>query len=64
MKPDTDIEIKVIRKFVDKAKQDRYIQLLSSPGNRRKSIYDFAHFRFFDRTKFESVNGREEKAGT
>lgn len=56
-----DIEIKVIKKFVNKAKQDRYIQFVSSPKNRHKFISDLSHFRFFQRDIFEAVKGIEKQ---
>ena len=62
MTQNADLEIKVIKKFVDKAKQDRYIQLVSSPNNRHKFVSDLSHFNFFKWDLFESVKGNEEQA--
>lgn len=56
------LEINVIKKFVDKAKQERYIQFVSSLKNRHKFISDLAHFNFFKWDLFESVKGNEEQA--
>ena len=56
------LEINVIKKFVDKAKQERYIQFVSSLKNRDKFIRDLAHFNFFKWDLFESVKGNEEQA--
>ena len=61
MTPNTDLEIKVIKRFVDKAKQDRYIQFVSSPKNRHKFINDLSHFNFFQWDRFEAVKGVEEQ---
>jgi hypothetical protein len=57
MTQNVDLEIKVISKFVDKAKQERYIQFVSSPKNRRKFINKLSHFSFFQWDKFEPVKG-------
>jgi hypothetical protein len=54
------LEIKVIKRIVDKAKQGRYIQFVSSPKNRHKFINDLSHFNFFQCDKFEPVKGVEE----
>jgi len=62
MTQNADLEIKVIKKFVDKAKQDRYIQFVSSPKNRHKFVSDLSHFNFFKWDLFESVKGNEEQA--
>jgi len=59
MTQNIDLEIKVIKKFVDKLKQDRYIQFISSPKNRHKFIADLSHFNFLQWDKFDKVNGNE-----
>ena len=61
MTPNTDLEIKVIKKFIDKAKQDRYIQFVSKLKNRHKFISDLSHFNFLSRDKFEKINGDERE---
>ncbi|TKK64110.1 hypothetical protein FC093_23270 [Ilyomonas limi] len=61
MTQNADLEIKVIKRFVDKAKQDRYIQFVSSIKNRHKFISDLSHFNFFQWDKFEPVKGIEEQ---
>ena len=61
MTQNADLEIKVIRRFVAKAKQDRYIQFVSSPKNRHRFISDLSHFNFFQWDLFEAVNGIEEQ---
>ena len=60
MTQNADLEIKVIKRFVDKAKQDRYIQFVSSPKNRHKFINDLSHFNFFKWDLFDNVKGIEE----
>ena len=60
MTQNIDLEIKVIKKFVDKVKQDRYIQFVSSSKNRHKFINDLAHFNFFNWDLFDEVKGIEE----
>jgi hypothetical protein len=62
MTQNADLEIKVIKKFVDKAKQDRYIQFVSSTKNRHKFINDLSHFNFFQWDLFEAVKGNEQQA--
>ena len=61
MTQNVDLEIKVIKKFIDKAKQDRYIQFVSSPKNRHKFINDLSHFNFFKWDVFTDVKGNEEQ---
>jgi len=60
MPQNVDLEIKVIKNFVDKEKQDRYIQFVSSPLNRHKFINDLAHFKFLNWDLFIPVNKNEE----
>lgn len=54
------LEVKVIKKFVVKTKQDRYVQFVSTPRNRHKFIDDLSHFNFFQWDNFEPVTGVEE----
>ncbi|MEO5945738.1 MAG: hypothetical protein ABIP79_02905 [Chitinophagaceae bacterium] len=61
MTQNIELEIKVIRKFIDKAKQDRYIQFVSTPKNRHKFINDISHFNFLQWNKFDEVRGNEEQ---
>lgn len=61
MKPNVDLEIRVIKNFVDSAKQDRYVQFVSSPKNRHKFIDDLPHFNFFKWELFEKVSGGGEE---
>lgn len=62
MTQNAELEIKVIKRFIDKAKQDRYIQFISSPKNRHKFIRDLSHFNFFQWGLFEAVKGNEKQA--
>lgn len=60
MTQNIDLEIKVIKNFVTKTKQDRYIQFVSTPKNRHKFINDLPHFGFFQWDIFDPVKGTEE----
>ena len=51
-----ELEIAVIKKFVKKDKQDRYIRLLSSKKRRVKFIKALAHFSDFNPDKMDQVN--------
>lgn len=51
------LEIKLIKNFVVKEKQERYIQFVGSKKARPKFIRDLGHFRHFDWKLFEEVNG-------
>ncbi|HEV8507500.1 MAG TPA: hypothetical protein VGQ53_18940 [Chitinophagaceae bacterium] len=42
------LEIRVIKKFITETKQDRYIQFISTPKNRKKFIRELAHFNDFN----------------
>ena len=61
MTENTELEIKVIKKFVDKSKQGRYIQFVLSPKSRNKFISDLSHCNFFLWDKFEPIKGNEEQ---
>lgn len=60
MKQKVDLEIMVIRRFVDKTKQDRYIQFILDPKKRHKFIGDLSHFNYFKWDLFVEVHGIEE----
>ena len=60
MARNVDLETKVIKKFIDKSKQDRFIQFISSVNNRHKFIEELAHFNHFKWNLFEAVVGNEE----
>ena len=60
MNVNIDLETKVIRRFIDKTKQDRYIQFILTPKNRRKFTCDLAHFNYLMRGKFTELTGNAE----
>ena len=55
------LEIKMIRKFVIKNKQERYISFVSSVKNRAKFIAALPHFKDFQWDKFSELYGNEYK---
>jgi hypothetical protein len=59
MPQNIDLEIKVIKKFIDKTKQDRYVQFVSSHKTRHKFISDLSHLESLRLDKFDKVNGNE-----
>ena len=61
MTQNVELEIKVIKKFIVKAKQDRYIQFVSSPKNRHKFINNLSHPNFFKWDLFDDVKGNKEQ---
>lgn len=62
MAQNLDLEIRVIKKFVDKSKQDRYIQFISSLKSRAKFVNDLAHFNYFNWELFHEIKNNEEHA--
>ena len=60
MAQNADLESKVIQQFIVKSKQDRYLQFVNSPKNRKKLIANLAHFHDLDEDSFELVTGIEE----
>jgi len=56
-----EIEKKVIKKFVKKTKQERYICFISVPKNRIKFTQTLAHFHDLNLMEFEKVTGDVEK---
>lgn len=61
MTQNLNLEIEVIKKFVDKTKKDRYIQFISTAKNRHKFINDLSHFNFLNWDKFDKVVSNEEQ---
>jgi len=61
MTQNIELEIKVIKKFINKDKQNRYIQFVSLHKNRHKFISDLSHFNFLNWNLFDDVNGDEGK---
>lgn len=60
MAQNADLESKVIQRFIVKGKQDRYLQFVNSPKNRKKLIANLAHFRDLQPDAFDLVSGIEE----
>ncbi|PJJ58724.1 hypothetical protein [Hymenobacter chitinivorans] len=61
MAQNTELEIKVIQRFINQSKQDRYIQFVRSTKNRGKFIADLNHFNILQAEAFEYVRGIEEE---
>ena len=61
MAQNADLESKVIQRFIVKSKQDRYLQFVNSPKNRKKLIANLAHFRDLEQDAFKLVTGIEEE---
>jgi hypothetical protein len=53
------LEIKVIEKYIDKNKQERYIKFVSSDKNRSKFINDLAHFKHLKWELFDKIESSE-----
>jgi hypothetical protein len=59
------LEIEVIKKYINKNKQERYIKFVSSKNNRPKFIKDLAHFNLLKLELFDEIKGGEiEKINT
>jgi len=57
----TELESKVINRFVIKDKRDRYLNFISKDKTRDKFTFELAHFRDLDLRLFEEVKGDERK---
>ena len=53
------LEIRVIKKFFKKEKQDRYIGFVASEKNRQKFIRELSHLRDLQWNLFDEVNSFE-----
>lgn len=53
------LEIEVIKKFVTKEKQFRYIQFISPIRTRSKFVYELPHFSHFQWELFDKVHKNE-----
>lgn len=53
----TELEVKVIKKYISTEKQGRYALFVSSVKNRDKLIKDLPHFKHFKWEMFEKVQG-------
>ena len=56
-----DLELKVIKRFVDNRRQERYVQFISQPKNRQKFIEELPHFQDFKWSLFKHLNKDEEQ---
>jgi hypothetical protein len=61
MAQNLDLELKVIQRFVNKDKQDRYVQFVSSTKNRKKFIADLNRNDFLQTEAFDYVRGAESE---
>ncbi len=55
-----DIEAKLIRKFVKRDKQDRYLAFIDNPKSRQKFLNKLSHFSDFETANFEELR-KDEK---
>ncbi|GEM_PF-896047 len=55
------LESKVIKRFVNKNRQDRYLQFILTQKNRQKFINELPHFRDFNWSLFEALDKNEEQ---
>jgi len=60
MSQDVLLEIRFIKHFVTKNKQERYLNLIANAGKRKKFISELAHFKFLDFSKFDKLNAAIE----
>jgi hypothetical protein len=60
MAQNLELEQKVITRFFEKSKQDRYLQFVSSPKNRKKFIADLHSGQFFRADALARVTDIEE----
>ncbi len=56
-----DLESKVIKRFVNKKKQDRYLQFILTQKNRQKFINELPHFHDFNWSLFELLDKNVEQ---
>ena len=54
-----DLEIKVITKFLNSAKRDRYVNFVQNGKTRPKFLKDLSKSDFLNQNLFESVDGNE-----
>lgn len=52
---DTNLEIRIIKKFFKKEKQDRYIAFVSSINNRKKFLNELSHLKDLKWELFQEV---------
>ncbi|MDN3725545.1 hypothetical protein QRD02_14260 [Aequorivita sp. SDUM287046] len=58
---DIELEIKVITKFLNSAKRDRYVSFVQNGKNRPKFLKDLSKTDFLNQNLFESMNGNESE---
>jgi hypothetical protein len=56
-----DLEIKVITKFLNSAKRDRYVNFIQNEKNRPKFLKDLSKSDFLNQNLFESLDGNESE---
>jgi hypothetical protein len=56
-----ELEIKVITKFLNSAKRDRYVNFIQTEKNRPKFLKDLSKSDFLNQNLFESVDGNESE---
>jgi hypothetical protein len=61
MTQNVDLEIRVIKKFIDKTKQERYISFISVDKNRRRFVKALPHFNHFKWNLFDKIKGHEKQ---
>lgn len=57
----SELESKVIKRFVVKDKRDRYLNFISKDKTRDKFTFELAHFNDLDFRLFEEVRGDERQ---
>lgn len=60
MPQNLELEQKVITRFFESSKRDRYLQFVSSPKNRKKLVAALHRGQFFQANALERVTGIEE----
>ncbi|MGI4735902.1 MAG: hypothetical protein ACRYG7_12070 [Janthinobacterium lividum] len=61
MPQNLDLEQKVITRFFERSKRDRYLQFVTSPKNRKKLLADLHSGQVFRANALEQVTGIEEQ---
>ena len=60
MEPDIQLEGSVIKRFVAKNKQERYLNLILDNYKRKKFINELAHFKHLKFSEFDKMNNQIE----
>lgn len=61
MGQNVQLETKVIKRFVNKNRQDRYLQFILTQKNRQKFINELPHFQDFIWSLFKHIDKNEEQ---